>query len=203
MAKKLSGNLVEWDDERGFGFLQSGAVRVFVHRREFSERRKEIEEGDRLRFLMGQDEKGRPCAKFVEHATNGGSFSLAAFSVWLGLLILPGLALEGLFASWLWVGGYLLGINGLTVLFYWLDKWKARQGKWRVSEMNLHLLELVGGWPAAFLLQRLLRHKIAKLSYQVVFWIIVVSYQLAAFEFLSGGQIVRGSWAYLVRVIER
>ena len=203
MAKKLAGDLVEWNDERGYGFLLCGSNRIFVHRREFSERRKTIEKGDRLRFQAGVDERGRPCAKDVEHAGYGGRLSLTAITVCLGLLILPAVALERLFSSWLWAGGYLVGINALTAFFYWADKWKAKQGAWRVPEKFLHLLELLGGWPAGFLLQRLLRHKTAKWSYQIVFWIIVFVYQLAAFEVLTGGQIVRGAWSQLVRRAEK
>ena len=35
----------------------------------------------------------------------------------------------------------------------------------------LHLAELFCGWPGAMLAQALLRHKTAKLSYQLVFWL--------------------------------
>jgi len=41
----------------------------------------------------------------------------------------------------------------------------------------LHLLELLGGWPGAFLAQRRLRHKCSKRRYQFVFWLIVLAYQ--------------------------
>ena len=33
--------------------------------------------------------------------------------------------------------------------------------------MTLHTLELIGGWPAAFLAQRWLRHKCSKRSFQM------------------------------------
>jgi cold shock CspA family protein len=65
MAKKMIGTIAEWDADRGFGFLQSGQARVFLHRRDFSERRKEIELGDRISFLVGTDAKDRPCAKWA------------------------------------------------------------------------------------------------------------------------------------------
>ncbi|HSH15989.1 MAG TPA: DUF1294 domain-containing protein [Verrucomicrobiae bacterium] len=50
----------------------------------------------------------------------------------------------------------------------------------RVSEANLHLLELLGGWPAALLAQRRLRHKCSKGSYQFMFWLIVLGHQFVA-----------------------
>lgn len=194
MAKKLSGKLVEWDDARGFGFLRCGSARVLVHRREFSERRKAIEKGDRLRFLMGEDDKGRACARDIEHLGNGGALSLVAFLLCVLSLVLPVQALDRYTPNWLWVGGYFLVINVLTAVVYSWDKWKARNGGWRISEMQLHLCELLGGWPAAFLMQRLLRHKTSKLSFQVIFWLIVIGYQVAAFEVISGCALTRGAW---------
>ena len=75
MGKELIGKIVEWDVERGFGFLQSGSARVFLHRREFSERRKDIELGDQISFLMGVDAQGRPCAKGAGHVGHGGTLN--------------------------------------------------------------------------------------------------------------------------------
>ena len=200
MAKKLSGKLVEWDDARGFGFLRCGSARVFVHRREFSERRKAIEMGDRLRFLMGEDVKGRKCAREIEHLGNGGALSFTAFVVCVLSLFLPAKALQLYAPSWLWVGGYFLGINVLTASIYFWDKRKARQGGWRIPEAHLHLCELAGGWPAAFLMQRLLRHKTSKQGFQFVFWLIVLGYQVAAFEAISGGALFRWVRGQLERI---
>jgi uncharacterized membrane protein YsdA (DUF1294 family) len=119
---------------------------------------------------------------------------LVAFLVCIVALFLPVLALDRLTPNWYLVGGYFFLINGLTGLMYVWDKWKARQGGWRISEMHLHLCELLGGWPAAFLMQRLLRHKSSKWGFQLVFWVIVFGYQILAFEVVSGGRLVRGAW---------
>ncbi len=54
-----------------------------------------------------------------------------------------------------------------------LDKSRARRGKWRVPEFQLHLFELLGGWPGSLLGQRTFHHKTRKLTYQGVFWGIV------------------------------
>lgn len=61
----------------------------------------------------------------------------------------------------------------ITFVIYALDKRAARHGGRRTPEVTLHLLELLGGWPGALIAQRVLRHKNAKLSYQVVFCLIV------------------------------
>lgn len=61
-----------------------------------------------------------------------------------------------------------------------------------MPEARLHFMELIGGWPGAFLAQRRLRHKCSKVSYQVVFWMIVIAYQLAAFDSLQQWMWVQG-----------
>jgi uncharacterized membrane protein YsdA (DUF1294 family) len=66
-----------------------------------------------------------------------------------------------------------------------------------VSEANLHLLELLGGWPGAFLAQRRLRHKCSKGSYQFVFWLIVLGYQFAAYDSFHDWQYSRAAWKYI------
>jgi len=65
------------------------------------------------------------------------------------------------------------------------DKKRAQTDQWRVPESTLHFLELIGGWPGSFVAQRRFRHKISKPSYQVTFWIIVIGYQIAAFDYLN------------------
>lgn len=63
----------------------------------------------------------------------------------------------------------LLAINAVTFVAYWIDKRAARAQARRTPEATLHLLELLGGWPAAWLAQRALRHKSRKQSYQLTF----------------------------------
>lgn len=71
----------------------------------------------------------------------------------------------------------VLGIYSLMSLItfgaYYHDKRAARLGRPRTPEATLHILELFGGWPGALIAQRLIRHKSAKVGYQVVFWQIV------------------------------
>jgi len=77
---------------------------------------------------------------------------------------------------------FLVVINLITFLVYFVDKQRARQNVRRVPEKYLHLLELFGGTPAAFVAHRWLRHKNKKLSYQLVFYTIV-SVQVILFYF--------------------
>jgi uncharacterized membrane protein YsdA (DUF1294 family) len=63
-----------------------------------------------------------------------------------------------------------IAISTITFAMYAFDKSAARKGKWRVPETRLHLLSLLGGWPGAYLAQRRLRHKSAKVSFKRVYW---------------------------------
>jgi uncharacterized membrane protein YsdA (DUF1294 family) len=57
---------------------------------------------------------------------------------------------------------------------YGLDKRRAVNGKRRVPENTLHILALLGGWPGALLGQWQFRHKTQKMSFLIVFWLVVV-----------------------------
>ena len=81
--------------------------------------------------------------------------------------------------------GYLIVVSGLSYFLYRRDKRKAEAGAWRIPESTLHLTELAGGWPGAFIAQRVFRHKIRKLNYQLQFWTIIASHQFMAFDFLQ------------------
>jgi uncharacterized membrane protein YsdA (DUF1294 family) len=113
------------------------------------------------------------------------------------LLIGPGLAVSRLMA---WVAWWIvLEIVGtvwvVTYVSYHADKRRAESGEWRIPEATLHFWELAGGWPAAFVAQRALRHKISKRSYQVIFWGIVTIHEYVAFDFLM-------SWKFTARLGE-
>jgi uncharacterized membrane protein YsdA (DUF1294 family) len=59
-----------------------------------------------------------------------------------------------------------------AVVAYSLDKRAAQAGGWRVRERTLHIIALLGGWPGAFVAQRLFRHKTRDTGFLVVFWLI-------------------------------
>jgi uncharacterized membrane protein YsdA (DUF1294 family) len=61
-----------------------------------------------------------------------------------------------------------------------------RTAGWRLPEATLHFAEILGGWPGAFLAQRRLRHKCSKAGYQIVFWGIVLLFQIAALDMIIG-----------------
>src|SRR5688500_10314847 len=61
-----------------------------------------------------------------------------------------------------------------TVVAYGFDKSAAENNRWRVKESTLHMLALLGGWPGAFIAQRIFRHKSRKQSFQIGFMITVI-----------------------------
>ena len=58
---------------------------------------------------------------------------------------------------------------------YARDKAAAERRARRTPENSLHLLGLLGGWPGALVAQQQFRHKTAKLSFQMVFWLTVLA----------------------------
>jgi uncharacterized membrane protein YsdA (DUF1294 family) len=73
---------------------------------------------------------------------------------------------------------YLIIINVITFIFYGWDKLAAYNDWWRVMELTLHLLSLMGGWPLAFIAQQLFRHKIRKPDFQFFYWFIVIIHMI-------------------------
>jgi hypothetical protein len=58
-------------------------------------------------------------------------------------------------------------------------------GLWRIPEIKLHALEALGGWPGALLAQIFYRHKIQKIPYRIVFWLIVLSHGIVWYQILA------------------
>ena len=54
---------------------------------------------------------------------------------------------------------YLIVINVVTFLVYGIDKWKAKQGSWRISEATLLILAVIGGSIGALLGMKIWHHK--------------------------------------------
>ncbi len=184
------GKVIEWHDERGYGFLQpqSGGPRLFFHVRDYQQQGRRPEVGEWVRYLAGTGRDGKPAATRVRRVTppsrtaartrahqappgwNGG---------WPGwcVLLAYGLCLAyAIHAAHLpaWRAMAVLAMSVITWLAYWIDKRAARRDAQRTPEATLHLLEFLGGWPGALIAQRGLHHKNRKRGYQRVFWAIVL-----------------------------
>jgi len=68
---------------------------------------------------------------------------------------------------------HVIMINLITLLAYFFDKKAAKNQSWRVPEASLHSFEVIGGTPAAFIAQRIWRHKTKKKTFRTSYWLIV------------------------------
>jgi uncharacterized membrane protein YsdA (DUF1294 family) len=136
---------------------------------------------------------------FQQHPQRRGAVSAFAVALFVALLVLPALAsvrLAQLSDSRL-VLGYLATISVVAFLLYGHDKRSAEASARRTPESTLHLAELFGGWPAAFIAQRTFRHKISKTSYQFAFWSIVSLHEIVSFDFLHDWHYLRSALVLL------
>ena len=60
----------------------------------------------------------------------------------------------------------ILVINVITFFTYGIDKWKAKHGKWRISEAALLLLAVFGGSIGAWLGMKVWHHKTMHLKFK-------------------------------------
>lgn len=100
------------------------------------------------------------------------------------------------------IGGWIVVASLITYFLYASDKRRARSGEWRTPEKILHLWELAGGWPGAFVAQRVLRHKSSKITYLAVFWLIVVAHVYVAIDWPLGWRMtqrVKSQFAEITR----
>ena len=178
------GRLVDWNDERGFGFITplGGDARVFAHVSEFPRELRRPMALDLVTYTVETDDRGRLRAlgiqflvpahsKHVEsHAETdaaSGIYLRLAISVSF-LAVLAIFTLAGVGNPWLLTVYCVLSI--LAFATYGADKSAARDGGWRVSESSLHFLALAGGWPGALIAQSVFHHKTRKQPFQGVFW---------------------------------
>ena len=55
--------------------------------------------------------------------------------------------------------GYLLAVNITSFFLYGIDKYKAKKGRWRISEATLLLMAVIGGSIGAWVGMRIWHHK--------------------------------------------
>jgi uncharacterized membrane protein YsdA (DUF1294 family)/cold shock CspA family protein len=197
VGSTFTSKIIEWDDSKGFGFLLHQERKLFLHRKDFAERHKRPGKGDRIHYQLGTDHKGRKCAVEAMHVNDGGKLTIFTWINLVLLLLIPLLALNKATVvndiPLLYVAGafgLLIFFNIVTYGAYAGDKQQAQAKEWRTPESSLHILEAIGGWPAAFIAQRKLRHKTSKGEFQLVYWFIVISHILIALDYIRGWKIL-------------
>lgn len=199
----MKGTLVEWKDDRGFGFIEpaEGGARIFCHLKAFEVRVRRPIPGDKVTYEVGKDAQGRLHAakvrpvglEDVRYQSNVGprrnpktvqSASAASASAPRSLAA-SGIGIAIFLASVIWLAVVVrvpffipmiyVGVSGITIFAYAFDKSAAMNGRRRTPEQALHFLELLGGWPGALIAQQLFRHKSRKLSFRIEFWLCVMA----------------------------
>jgi uncharacterized membrane protein YsdA (DUF1294 family)/cold shock CspA family protein len=183
MARQ-AGELVQWNDERGFGFIVADdGQRCFVHIKSIARIATRPRIGDRVSFTVARGYDGRAAAKDVQiagpnpvnmAARQRGAPPVQQVSVgWLpaaGAALIMALAIAvvllGRAPAWVLVAYLAFGVTSMGI--YWFDKRAAQADRWRVSERSLHTIDLIGGIAGGLVAQQLLRHKTSKRSFALV-----------------------------------
>ncbi|KQT48353.1 hypothetical protein ASG47_08350 [Devosia sp. Leaf420] len=169
----LRGELVHWNDARGFGFIAGDdGQRYFVHISSIMRIATRPRVGDVVYFAAKKGEKQQLEARSVTIAGANPVTPQARRSQIrreLDWQLILALSLLGLLAYLIWhdpLAGFLLlpyAAGGvLTFFVYWLDKRAAEAQAWRVSEATLHGLDLAFGIIGGLLGQAIFRHKTRK-----------------------------------------
>ena len=181
------GRLIEWFDEKGYGFIQpndSDKDRVFLHIKDFARPGPRPLVGCALEYVPLMDGKGRFRAQQVTYLeaaqvkksqpkpqkTQEKRHPLSTLCV-IYIVLLAGLVLVGLLHSM-----YVFAISLINLISYWLyrqDKQAAQANQQRVPENTLHLWAFLGGWPAAHLAQQKLRHKTQKQPFRNIYFLMI------------------------------
>lgn len=183
---RFSGTIKTWNDDRGFGFIEAdqGGQEVFVHIKAFEARSGRPQINQKVSFEVELNRDGKKRAKNVEVAKaaqvvrarqprqsaqwrTASMFAILAFAI-----VYLAVAFTWSVPGWMAIGYVLSSI--VCFVAYAADKSAALSGGWRISERNLLMLGLVGGWPGAIVAQQVLRHKSSKASFRAAFWATVV-----------------------------
>ena len=85
--------------------------------------------------------------------------------------------------------GYLLAVNITSFLLYGIDKYKAKKGRWRISEATLLLMAVIGGSIGAWVGMRIWHHKTMHKKFKYGIPIIIIM-QVALAVYLHTNNIV-------------
>ena len=84
---------------------------------------------------------------------------------------------------------YLLAVNIATFLLYGIDKYKAKKGKWRISEATLLTMAAIGGSIGAWTGMRIWHHKTMHKKFKYGIPLIIIL-QVALVAYLHKNNIV-------------
>ncbi len=214
---RVTGKLSGWDDAKGYGFVIpiGGGERAFVHITQFQHGQRRPCIGDLITYVPHQDERGRMRARDISHAdqkfeprlqpaTKPASpksqrpaekhFEPRRQTSRLPRTVLGVLALASAYGAaamgripYLLVAMYCI-MSVVSYVLYFIDKRAAEREAQRTPENDLHLADLLGGWPGALIAQQQFRHKTIKQPFQSIFWMSVVVNLAGMWWLVSSGK---------------
>ena len=180
---RVQASLVEWKDEKGYGFarLPGGTDRIFVHVRSLQHGVPRPKKGDMLELEVVEGRKGLAASNVkilneieIAHSLPYHVVTATMLFILAQLVVILGKAPFELVV-------YYTLMGALSIYLYGRDKQAAIAGLWRVSEMHLLTVDLLGGIIGGLLAQQRYWHKTSKQRYQTrVFGIVVLHAGLLA-----------------------
>ena len=192
---RRSGELVQWNNKSGYGFVRDADGRdYYVHISKVSgEGRPRL--GDKVSFETTTGRKGRPAAidvtiaqpaagppptlrEVIQPASHVSRYQLGlrtAAATMMTLLILWAI---GNHEDRIWLAVVYAVMGTASALLYRFDKLYALTGSYRVSEANLHLVDLCFGIIGGLAAQEVYRHKTVKPRFVATTWSIALLHTL-------------------------
>ena len=178
---RFEGTLTSWNDERGFGRLEScqGGEPIFVHVSAWplGNGRPQLNQAVTFEVELGPKGKRARNVELIRERRPPRQSERATRAQWgtATLFAIPAffvvyLVLSAVWKLPIWVAGLYLLLSAATFIAYAADKSAAARNSWRTPESTLHTLALAGGWPGALLAQQFLRHKSTKKEFRQTFW---------------------------------
>ncbi len=176
-----TGVLVDWRDERGFGFIRrpGSAGKIYVHMKSIGKSVDRPKHGDKLEYTVGSDKSGRPVAldvtflrdtppappkALIDSHSHAPHTVLGVATRVVGAAIILALLSANIITASLpvWVAALYLIAGIGSFLLYRADKLAAVGQGWRKPEIRLQLLDLTFGIIGGLFAQHVFRHKTYK-----------------------------------------
>ncbi|HEY7885545.1 MAG TPA: DUF1294 domain-containing protein [Cellvibrionaceae bacterium] len=97
---------------------------------------------------------------------------MTALAVVLAFALLGFLVVQHIIPLYLPIAYATLSV--ILFVIYGVDKKAAKNNRRREPENALHLFALAGGWPGAWLAQKVFKHKTIKQPFKFIFWCTVI-----------------------------
>lgn len=80
---------------------------------------------------------------------------------------------------------YLLSINIIAFIVFGIDKWRAQNHKWRISEFLLIFISIIGGATGALMAMSVFKHKSSKKKFYIGLPILIFLHWILIFYVIN------------------